>query len=152
MTGSLRRSDSEGNGPIPGCDASMRSVADGLINNPERKTLIKILGLNLGIAGKDMQQVIVVNHQDVMATEIVIRNNKELMRGVEGDQNVTINALRTSVTVAGALYNQKIVLKKIEMLNETTSNIIASTTRALKSQGADIQNRSMQANISLPRR
>jgi len=96
----------------------------------------------------DMQQVIVVNQQGVMASEIVIRNNKELMRGVERAQNVTINALRTSVTVAGALYNQKIVLKKIEMLNDTTSSIIATTARALKSQGADIQNRSMQANIS----
>jgi uncharacterized protein YaaN involved in tellurite resistance len=96
----------------------------------------------------DMQQVIVVNQQGVMASEIVIRNNKELMRGVERAQNVTINALRTSVTVAGALYNQKIVLKKIEMLNETTNSIIATTARALKSQGADIQNRSMQANIS----
>lgn len=96
----------------------------------------------------DMQQVIVVNQQGVMASEIVIRNNKELMRGVERAQNVTINALRTSVTVAGALYNQKIVLKKIEMLNETTSNIIATTAKALKGQGADIQNQSIQANIS----
>lgn len=96
----------------------------------------------------DMQQVIVVNQQGVMASEIVIRNNKELMRGVDRAQNVTINALRTSVTVAGALYNQKIVLKKIEMLNDTTNNIIATTARALKSQGADIQNRSMRANIS----
>jgi uncharacterized protein YaaN involved in tellurite resistance len=97
----------------------------------------------------DMQQVIVVNQQGVMATEIVIRNNKELMRGVERAQNVTINALRVSVTVAGALYNQKIVLKKIEMLNETTSNIIASNARALKSQGAEIQRRSMETNISV---
>jgi uncharacterized protein YaaN involved in tellurite resistance len=97
----------------------------------------------------DMQQVIVVNQQGVMATEIVIRNNKELMRGVERAQNVTINALRVSVTVAGALYNQKIVLKKIEMLNETTNNIIASTARALKDQGAEIQRRSMQTNISV---
>ncbi|HPT19867.1 MAG TPA: toxic anion resistance protein, partial [Methanothrix sp.] len=96
----------------------------------------------------DMQQVIVVNQQGVMASEIVIRNNKELMRGVERAQNVTINALRTSVTVAGALYDQNIVLKKIEMLNETTSSIIATTARALKGQGADIQNQSMQANIS----
>jgi len=84
-----------------------------------------------------------------MATEIVIRNNKELLRGVERAQNVTINALRISVTVAGALYNQKIVLKKIEMLNETTSNIIASNARALKSQGAEIQRRSMETNISV---
>jgi uncharacterized protein YaaN involved in tellurite resistance len=97
----------------------------------------------------DMQQVIVVNQQGVMATEIVIRNNKELMRGVERAQNVTINALRVSVTVAGALYNQKVVLKKIEMLNETTNNIIASNARALKDQGAEIQRRSMETNISV---
>jgi len=97
----------------------------------------------------DMQQVIVVNQQGVMATEIVIRNNKELVRGVERAQNVTINALRVSVTVAGALYNQKVVLKKIEMLNETTNNIIASNARALKDQGAEIQRRSMETNISV---
>lgn len=54
MTGSLRRSDSEGNGSVLSSDASMRSVADGLINNPERKKQIKILGLNLGIAFADI--------------------------------------------------------------------------------------------------
>jgi uncharacterized protein YaaN involved in tellurite resistance len=97
----------------------------------------------------DMQQVIVVNQQGIIATEIVIRNNKELMRGVERAQNVTINALRISVMVAGALYNQKIVLDKIEMLNKTTNYIIASTARALKNQGAEIQRRSMETNISV---
>jgi uncharacterized protein YaaN involved in tellurite resistance len=96
----------------------------------------------------DMQQVIVVNQQGVMALEIVIRNNKELMRGVERAKNVTINALRTSVIVAGALYNQKIVLDKIEKLIETTNKFIVDTSNKLKSQGAEIQNRSMQANIS----
>ncbi len=94
----------------------------------------------------DMQQMIVVNQQGVMATEIVIRNNKELMHGVERAQTVTISALKTSVMVAGALCNQNIVLTKIERLNDTTNNIISSTGRALKSQGAEIQKRSMQAN------
>ncbi len=97
----------------------------------------------------DMQQMIVVNQQGVMATELVIRNNKELMRGVERARNVTINALRISVIVAGALYNQKIVLKKIQMLNEVTNNLISSNARMLKEQGAEIQKQSMQANISV---
>jgi uncharacterized protein YaaN involved in tellurite resistance len=97
----------------------------------------------------DMQQMIVVNQQGVMATEIVIRNNKELMRGVERAKNVTISALRISVMVAGALYNQKIVLKKIQMLNETTNNIIRSNAQMLKGQGAEIQKQSMEANISV---
>ncbi|HOW13661.1 toxic anion resistance protein [Methanosarcina sp.] len=97
----------------------------------------------------DMQQMIVVNQQGVMATEIVIRNNKELMRGVERAKNVTISALKTSVMVAGALYNQKIVLKKIQMLNETTNNIISSTSQMLKKQGAEIQEQSMETSISV---
>lgn len=95
----------------------------------------------------DMQQMIVVNQQGVMATEVVIRNNKELMRGVERAQTVTISALRTSVMVAGALYNQKIVLKKIDMLNKTTKDIIVGTAIMLKEQGAEIQKQSMEANI-----
>ncbi len=97
----------------------------------------------------DMQQMIVVNQQGVMAMEIVIRNNKELMRGVDRAQTVTIAALRTSVNVAAALYNQKIVLKKIEMLNDTTDNLISVTSIMLKEQGAEIQKRSMETNISI---
>lgn len=97
----------------------------------------------------DMQQMIVVNQQGVMAIEVVIRNNKELIRGVERAKNVTISALKISVMVAGALYNQKIVLKKIEMLNETTNNLISNTSRMLKEQGTAIQKQSMDANISV---
>ncbi|VVB71552.1 Toxic anion resistance protein (TelA) [uncultured archaeon] len=97
----------------------------------------------------DMQQMIVVNQQGVMATEVMIRNNKELMRGVERANNVTISALRISMMVASSLYNQNIVLKKIQMLNETTNNIIGSTTQMLKKQGVEIQKQSMDTNISV---
>ena len=65
----------------------------------------------------DMQQMIIVNQQGIMAIEVIRRNNKELIRGVERAKNVTISALRIATMVASALYNQKIVLKKIEMLN-----------------------------------
>ena len=60
----------------------------------------------------DLQQMLVVNQQGIMAIEVVIRNNKELIRGVDRAKNVTISALRISVIVASALYNQKIVLEK----------------------------------------
>lgn len=97
----------------------------------------------------DMQQMVAVNQQGVMAIEIVIRNNKEMMRGVERAKNVTISALQTSVMVASALYNQKIVLQKIQMLNETTNNIIISTSKMLKEQGAEIQKQSIETGISV---
>lgn len=96
----------------------------------------------------DMQQMMVVNQQGIMAIEVVTRNNKELIRGVDRAKNVTISALKISVTVASALYNQKIVLKKIELLNQTTNDLIAGTSRMLKDQGADIHKQASSANLS----
>ena len=50
--------------------------------------------------------------------------------------------------VASALYNQKIVLQKIDLLNETTSNIISSTGVMLKEQGAAIQKQATESTLS----
>lgn len=97
----------------------------------------------------DMQQMLVVDQQGIMAVEVVIRNNKELIRGVERAKNVTISALKISAIVASALYNQKIVLKKIEILNETTNEIIGSTSKMLKEQGAEIHKQAMETNVSV---
>ena len=96
----------------------------------------------------DMQQMVVVNHQGIVAMELIKRNNKELIRGVDRAKTVTVTALRTAVMVASALYNQKIVLRKIELLNETTGNIISSTSRMLKEQGAAIQKQATESTIS----
>lgn len=97
----------------------------------------------------DLQQMLVVNQQGIMAIEVVMRNNKELMRGVDRARNVTVSALKISVTVASALYNQRIVLKKIELLNQTTDTLISGTSKMLKDQGAAIHKQSLETNISV---
>ena len=97
----------------------------------------------------DMQQMVVVNHQGIIAMEVVIRNNKELIRGVDRAKNVTISAIRTAAIVASALYNQKVVLKKIELLNATTNELISGTSRMLKEQGAEIHKQSMESSVSV---
>ncbi|MBD3108297.1 toxic anion resistance protein [Bacillus sp. AGMB 02131] len=97
----------------------------------------------------DLQQMLVVNQQGIMAFEVVIRNNKELIRGVDRAKTVTISALKIAVTVASALYNQKIVLEKIEALNKTTNAIIAGTSKMLKEQGVAIQKQAMETTISV---
>ena len=96
----------------------------------------------------DMQQMVVVNHQGIIAMEVIKRNNKELIRGVDRAKTVTVTALRTAVMVAHALYNQKIVLRKIELLSETTSNIISATSRMLKEQGAPIYKQATESMVS----
>ena len=96
----------------------------------------------------DFQQLLVVNQQGIVAMNVIRRNNLELIRAVDRAENVTVSALRVAVTVAGALYNQNIVLEKINALNETTNSMIAATSRMLKEQGAEIQRNAVEANIS----
>ncbi|MBE6473172.1 MAG: toxic anion resistance protein [Coriobacteriaceae bacterium] len=96
----------------------------------------------------DFQQLLVVNQQGIVAMNVIRRNNLELIRAVDRAENVTVSALRVAVTVAGALYNQRIVLDKVTALNETTNNMISATSRMLKEQGAEIQQKASEANIS----
>ena len=96
----------------------------------------------------DMQQLIVVNQQGIVSLNVIRRNNKELIRGVNRAKNVTLSALRTGVMVASALYDQKIVMDKINILNETTENIIETTSHMLKEQGSEIQKHSAETMIS----
>ena len=96
----------------------------------------------------DFQQLQVVNQQGIVAMDVVRRNNLELIRAVDRAEHVTVASLRTAVTVAGALYNQKIVLEKVQALNETTNNMITATSRMLKEQGVAVQRQATEASIS----
>lgn len=97
----------------------------------------------------DLQQMQAVNMQGIIAMEIVRRNNKELIRAVDRAESVTVSALRIAVTVASALYNQKIVLEKVNAVNEATNKLIGATSKMLKEQGASIQQQAMETNISV---
>jgi len=90
-----------------------------------------------------------VNQQGVLATEIVIRNNKELIHGVDRSLNVTITALQVAATVAMALAHQRIVLDKIASVNRTTSDLIAGTAARLRTQGIEIQKRAATAQLDM---
>ncbi|MBR3316965.1 MAG: toxic anion resistance protein [Atopobiaceae bacterium] len=96
----------------------------------------------------DFQQLLVVNQQGIVAMEVIRKNNLELIRAVDRAENVTVAALRTAVTVAGALYNQRIVLEKVQALNAATNDMIAATSRMLKEQGVAIQRQATDAAIS----
>ena len=97
----------------------------------------------------DMQQMQVVSQQGIIAMEVIRRNNSELIRSVQRAQSVTVTSLTVAVTVAQGLYDQKIVLDKVNMLNNTTSNMISSTSRMLKEQGAEIQKQASESSVSV---
>ena len=97
----------------------------------------------------DLQQQLAVNQQGVISIEIIMRNNKELVRGVDRAINVTISALQVAVMVALALANQKIVLDKINALSQTTSDLIAGTAATLKTQGTAIHTQASQSMLQM---
>lgn len=96
----------------------------------------------------DFQQLLVVNQQGIIAMEVIRKNNLELIRAVDRAQIVTVSALRVAVTVAGALYNQKIVLEKVQTLNTATNDMISATSRMLKEQSTAIRREAVEASIS----
>ena len=97
----------------------------------------------------DLQQQLAVNQQGVLASELIIRNNKELVRGVNRALNVTVSALNVGATVAIALANQKTVIDQVESVNKTTSDLITGTAARLKTQGTQIHKQAASAQISV---
>ena len=97
----------------------------------------------------DLQQQQAVSQQGVLALEVIVRNNRELIRGVDRAIHVTVSALTVAVAVALALANQRLVLDRIESINTTTSEMIAGTAKALRQQGVEIQTRAASAQLDM---
>ncbi|MEQ6916455.1 toxic anion resistance protein [Halomonas aquatica] len=117
--------------------------------DPQRRFLEEELLFPLRQRIVDLQQQLAVSQQGVLALEVIIRNNRELMRGVDRALNVTVSALTVAVTVALAIANQRLVLDRVEELNATTSEMIGGTARALRQQGVDIQKRASSAMLDM---
>jgi len=131
-------------------DRRLREKAAGLPAGDSRRRLLEeelLFPLRQRIV--DLQQQLAVSQQGVLALEVVIRNNRELMRGVDRAINVTVSALNVAVTVALALSNQRLVLDRVEALNDATSGLIAGTASALRTQGVEIQNRAASTVLDM---
>ncbi len=98
---------------------------------------------------QDLLTQMAVSVQGYLALDLVKKNNVELVKGVDRASTTTVAALRTAVTVAQAMTNQRLVLAQITALNTTTANIIDSTGKLLKSQTATIHEQAASATIPL---
>jgi uncharacterized protein YaaN involved in tellurite resistance len=96
---------------------------------------------------QDLLTQMAVTVQGYLALDLVKKNTVELVKGVDRASTTTVSALRTAVTVAQALTNQKLVLDQITGLNATTAGIIDSTGKLLKSQTAAIHEQAASATI-----
>ena len=127
----------------------VREAASAALPAPRRAFVEEELLFPLRQRIVDLQQQVAVSQQGVLALEVVIRNNRELIRGVDRAINVTVSALNVAVTVALGLANQRLVLDRVAALNQTTSALIAGTAQALRTQGVDIQTRAASTMLDM---
>jgi uncharacterized protein YaaN involved in tellurite resistance len=98
---------------------------------------------------QDILTQLAVSAQGYLALDLVRKNNLELSKGVDRATTTTVAALRTAVTVAQALANQKLVLDQITALNATTSDLILATSEMLRTQAGEIQNQAASTTVDL---
>jgi uncharacterized protein YaaN involved in tellurite resistance len=98
---------------------------------------------------QDLLTQLAVSIQSYLAIDIIIKNNVELIKGVDRASTTTVSALRTAVIVAQALGNQKLVLDQITALNTTTSNMIQRTSEMLRENSAAIQEQAASSTIGM---
>ena len=97
----------------------------------------------------DLLTQMAVTVQGYLALDLVKKNTVELVKGVDRASTTTVAALRTAVTVAQALTNQKLVLEQIGALNTTTAGMIDTTGEMLKMQTGAIHEQAASSTIPL---
>ncbi len=98
---------------------------------------------------QDLLTQMAVSVQGYLALDLVKKNNVELVKGVDRASTTTVGALRTAVTVAQAMTNQRLVLQQITALNQTTAQIIDSTGTLLREQTGKIHEQAAASTIPL---
>ena len=97
----------------------------------------------------DLLTQMAVTVQGYLALDLVKKNNVELVKGVDRASTTTVAALRTAVTVAQAMTNQKLVLEQITALNTTTAGMIDSTGEMLRTQTGAIHEQAASSTIPI---
>ena len=97
----------------------------------------------------DLLTQMAVTVQGYLALDLVKKNNVELVKGVDRASTTTVSALRTAVTVAQAMTNQRLVLEQVSALTTTTASMIDSTGELLKTQSGAIHEQAASSTIPL---
>lgn len=96
---------------------------------------------------QDLMTQLAVAAQAYLSLDVVKKNNAELIKGVDRALDTTLSALRVAVILSQALAQQKIVLAQIDALNNTTSDMIVSTSELLRAQGTAIHQQATSSAV-----
>ncbi len=132
-------------------DAKLEAKAEELDSSDPAKA--KVLRENALFYARqrtqDLLTQMAVTVQGYLALDLVKKNNVELVKGVDRASTTTVGALKTAITVAQAMTNQKLVLEQITALNTTTANIIDGTSKMLKDNTARIHEQAASSTIPM---
>ncbi len=126
------------------------SIAELQASDPlKAETLSKDVLFYVRQKHQDLLTQLAVSIQGYLALDVVIKNNSELVKGVDRASTTTVSALRTAVIAAEALANQKLVLDQISALNSTTSSLIERTSEMMRSNSLSIQQQASSSTVDL---
>jgi len=97
----------------------------------------------------DLQTAMNVNQQGVITYDLLMRNNEELIKGVERSVTITTVALSVGVTAQFALNKQRNVLEAVKGTKEITEKILLGNAETLKTQGVEIQKAATEPTIAV---
>lgn len=97
----------------------------------------------------DLTTQMAVAVQGYMSHNLIIKNNQELVKGVERALNTTMEALEVAVTTSVALGEQKLVLDKIDAVNKATDSLIMENSRLLADNSVRIHRQASSSGVSM---
>lgn len=97
----------------------------------------------------DLQTALAVNQQGIISYDMLMRNNRELITGINRTITVTASALRIAVTTRLALNNQKKVLDAKKKVDQTTADLIEDNARILHTQGVEVQKQAATSTLDV---
>ena len=87
----------------------------------------------------DLHQQLAVNQQGTLALELIIKNNLELIRGVDRALFTTASGFRIAATVAVTLAAQRDISDQIQTAVWTTDALLEGASKELKETGTSIK-------------
>ncbi|MBD3639554.1 MAG: toxic anion resistance protein [Marinobacter sp.] len=130
-------------------DAELEAQIEKEADDSKRKFLEEEVLFALRQRIMDLQQRLAVNQQGVQSADLLISNNKELIRGIKRALDVTIEALAIASNIAMGLQRQKKQLEALNASNETASELLYQTSQRLQEQGVEIHKQASQASLDM---
>lgn len=96
---------------------------------------------------QDLQTLLGVNQQSIIAMSVLRQNNRTLMTSIDRTSQISLRALDTGVMIQRGLYDQKRQMEKVKLVNDATEAIIKSNAEALRTQGTEIHRQASEAMI-----